>query len=98
MVEELVARFGEEAREPADYEEQIWTHEPFQSGCVPRFAPGVLTSVEDAFTRPVGNLHFAGADTSSVWKGHMDGAVRSAQRVVAELTVSGLTAPVLGRR
>lgn len=85
VLEELAVRFGDEARNSIDYVEQIWTHEPFQSGCVPRFAPGLITSVKDAFTRPIGNLHFAGADTSVVWKGHMDGAVRSAQRVVAEL-------------
>lgn len=88
VLEDLVARFGDEAGEPLDYVEQIWTHEPFQSGCVPSFTPGVITSVRDAFTKPVGNLHFAGADTSSVWKGHMDGAVRSAQRVVAAVTTS----------
>ena len=82
---ELADRFGDEARHPIDYVEQNWTHEPFQSGCVPRPYPGVITSARDSFTRPVGRLHFAGADTSEVWKGHMDGAVRSAQRVVAEL-------------
>jgi monoamine oxidase len=34
VLNELVARFGEEARNPVDYVEQNWTHEPFQSGCV----------------------------------------------------------------
>lgn len=86
VLEELTARFGEEARRPVDYVEQVWAHEPFQSGCVPRFPTGVITLAKDAFTRPIGKLHFAGADTSTVWKGHMDGAVRSAQRVAAELT------------
>jgi monoamine oxidase len=85
VLEELAVRFGDEARNPSDYVEQNWSHEPFQSGCVPRPATGLITSVQDAFTRPVGNLHFAGADTSQIWKGHMDGAVRSAQRVVAEM-------------
>jgi monoamine oxidase len=80
VLNELVDRFGDEARHPVDYVEQNWTHEPYQSGCVPRPAPGLITSVKDAFTRPIGRLHFAGADTSEVWKGHMDGAVRSAQR------------------
>jgi monoamine oxidase len=85
-LKELVDRFGDEARHPVDYVEQNWTHEQFQSGCVPRPVPGLITSVKDAFTRPIGRLHFAGADTSHVWQGHMDGAVRSAQRVVDELT------------
>jgi len=97
ILAELAARFGDEARHPIDYVEQNWTHEPFQSGCVPRPYPGVITSAGDAFTRPVGRLHFAGADTAEVWKGHMDGAVRSAQRVVAELDADEL-APVKGAR
>lgn len=94
VLKELVVRFGDEAANPVDYVEQNWTHEPFQSGCVPRPATGVLTSVKDAFTRQIGSLHFAGADTSHIWKGHMDGAVRSAQRVVAELQAVGTRAGV----
>ncbi|WP_175879772.1 FAD-dependent oxidoreductase, partial [Mycobacterium sp. IS-2888] len=85
VLRELVDRFGDEARHPIDYVEQNWTRESFQSGCVPRPAAGLLTSVEDAFVRPIDRLHFAGTDTSHIWKGHMDGAVRSAQRVAAEL-------------
>jgi monoamine oxidase len=39
----------------------------------------------------VGNVHFAGTETSDVWKGYMEGAVRSGDRagveVLAELGV-----------
>ncbi|GLP75442.1 putative flavin-containing monoamine oxidase AofH [Mycobacterium antarcticum] len=83
---ELAERFGEQARQPVDYVEQDWSTEPYQAGCVPRPSPGVITAARDAFTRPVGNLHFAGAESTHVWEGHMDGAVASAHRVVGELT------------
>lgn len=85
VVDELATRFGDQARAPTDYAEQNWAHESFQSGCVPRCSPGVITAAQDAFTRPVGVLHFAGAETSTIWEGHMEGAVRSAERVVSEL-------------
>ena len=33
-----------------------------------------------ALTRPIGRIHWAGAETASVWAGYMDGAVRSGER------------------
>jgi monoamine oxidase len=85
---DLVARFGPEAAHPIDYLEQDWSTERYQSGCVPVAAPGVLTRARDAFTRPIGRVHFAGAETSQVWEGHMDGAVRSGDRVAKEILAS----------
>jgi monoamine oxidase len=34
---------------------------------------------------PVGRVHWAGTETSDVWCGYMDGAVRSGERVAAEI-------------
>ncbi len=34
---------------------------------------------------PVGRIHWAGAETSDVWNGYMDGAVRSGHRAAAEI-------------
>jgi monoamine oxidase len=45
----------------------------------------VLTSLGPAVAGPVGRLHFAGADYSAEWPGYMDGAIRSGQRVAAEV-------------
>ena len=47
--------------------------------------PGVLTSVGVELATPVGCVHFAGTETSSVWRGYMEGAVRSGQRAGAEV-------------
>ena len=35
--------------------------------------------------QPVDRIHFAGAETSDVWNGYMDGAVRSGERTAAEV-------------
>jgi monoamine oxidase len=33
-------------------------------------------------------VHFAGAETSDVWNGYMDGAVRSGERAAAEVAAA----------
>jgi len=85
VIQELVERFGHEAASPIEYLEQDWSQERYHSGCLPMPGPGVLTTAQDSFTKPFGNIHFAGAETSPIWEGHMDGAVRSAERVVKEV-------------
>lgn len=60
-----------------------------RSGCVPAPAPGVLTSARSAVTAPVGRLHWAGAESSPVWEGHMEGAVLAGRRA----TVHGRVDP-----
>ena len=37
---------------------------------------------------PEGRVHWAGAETSAVWNGYMDGAVRSGERVAAEVAAA----------
>ncbi|KAI1659171.1 hypothetical protein F4813DRAFT_354078 [Daldinia decipiens] len=51
--------------------------------------PGVLTSLgSDVLRAPVGNIHLVGTGTAVVWKGYMDGAVRSGQRGAEEVITS----------
>jgi monoamine oxidase len=38
-----------------------------------------------ALRKPVGRVHWAGSETSTFWYGYMDGAVRSGERVAAEV-------------
>ncbi len=82
---ELANRFGPAALHPISYIEQNWSREPFQSGCVPMPGTGVLSSAGNAITEPVANLHFAGAESSDIWEGHMDGAVRAGKRAAQEI-------------
>jgi monoamine oxidase len=46
--------------------------------------PGAWTSFGDALRAPIGRIHWAGAETSTVWNGYMDGAVRSGVRAAEE--------------
>ena len=38
-----------------------------------------------ALREVVGNLHWAGTESSTYWVGYMDGAVRSGRRAAAEV-------------
>ncbi|OTA85280.1 hypothetical protein M434DRAFT_36162 [Hypoxylon sp. CO27-5] len=79
------------ALEPIAIHEKIWSEEPYFLGAPsPVMGPGVLTSLgSDVLREPVGNIHFVGTETSVIWKGYMDGAVRSGQRG-AEEVIAGL--------
>lgn len=73
--------FGEQARSPIGYLDLAWAEEPYTRGAYGSFnPPGVLTSFRDVADRPLGPLHFAGADLSPLWPGYMDGAIRSGER------------------
>jgi monoamine oxidase len=94
--------FGERARAPVRYLERSWAEEEWTRGCYGcHLTPGGWTSFGSALRAPVGPLHWAGAETASVWNGYMDGAVRSGERAAAEalaLTRSGRSAAPPARR
>jgi monoamine oxidase len=46
---------------------------------------GAWTSLGKALREPVGNIHWAGTETSDVWNGYIDGAIRSGERVAKEI-------------
>jgi monoamine oxidase len=77
--------FGEQAMHLSDSLECDWADEPYIAGCVPYLSPGVLTECGSALSTPIERIHWAGAETSAIWEGHMEGAVRSAERVVEEI-------------
>jgi monoamine oxidase len=85
VIADLTRFFGPDAAAPLDYVEQDWREERYLTGCVPAARPGVITSAGSDVLQPFGRVHWAGAETSDVWQGYMDGAVRSAERVVAEI-------------
>ena len=43
------------------------------------------TQYGKALAAPVGRIHWAGSETSEVWNGYMDGAVRSGRRAADEI-------------
>jgi monoamine oxidase len=49
------------------------------------FAPGVLTQYGRLLRAPHGRIHWAGTETAAVSHGAIDGAIRSGERVAAEV-------------
>lgn len=82
----------EKVPEPANVVEKDWTADPWaRGGPAAVWRTGVLTGeAGKAITEPFGNVHFVGTETSPIWKGYLDGAVRSGIRggkeVVAALS------------
>lgn len=82
----LTKYFGEQAAEPLDFLEQDWNAEEFTRGCYGgRLGAGVWTQYGKALAAPVGRIHWAGAETSHIWNGYMDGAIRSGYRAAADI-------------
>jgi monoamine oxidase len=81
----LARVFGPRALRPERFIEQDWSRERFTGGGPVCFmGPGVWTGFGRAMRQPVGALHWAGTETSDVWSGYMDGAVRSGERAARE--------------
>src|SRR5215212_5329852 len=82
----LVKFFGPRAAEPDEYVERDWAAEEWSRGCYGgRFGTGVWTGYGEALREPVGRVHWAGTETSEVWNGYMDGAIRSGERAAREV-------------
>jgi monoamine oxidase len=85
VIAELVRYFGPEAARPIGYIEKDWAVDPWATGCITPLTPGLLTLAGPSLRKPVGAIHWAGTETSDVWCGFMDGAVRSGERVAVEV-------------
>ena len=78
--------FGERAAKPERFIERVWSEEEWTRGCYGcLMTTGGWTEYGRALRRPVGPLHWAGAETATVWNGYMDGAVSSGERAAAEV-------------
>ncbi len=94
-LESFVRYFGEKARNPREYVEQSWADEEYSRGCyVAYMPPGVWTAYGEALRTPIGNIHWAGTETATVWNGYMDGAVQSGERVATEVIAALKTGKV----
>ena len=88
VLADLAAVVGERAVEPADYTERIWTDDPYIRGGYEAFMPpgAWLAFGEQGWREPTATgIHWAGTETSSVWNGYIDGAIRSGQRAAGEV-------------
>lgn len=86
VITALVKYFGPNAAHPFDIVEQDWSAEEFTRGCYGgRLGAGAWTQYGPALAAPVVRIHWAGAETSTVWNGYMDGAIRSGRRAADEI-------------
>jgi monoamine oxidase len=78
--------FGPQANNANQYLETFWPGTRWErGGPVGIAAPGTLVAYGHSLREVVGNLHWAGTETSTYWAGYMDGAVRSGKRAAAEV-------------
>jgi monoamine oxidase len=81
----LARLFGPRASKPERFIERSWAEEEWTRGCYGCYMPpGGWTGFGDALRAPIGPIHWAGAETATVWNGYMDGAVSSGERAAAE--------------
>jgi monoamine oxidase len=81
--------YGKDALHPVEFHELDWTNEPWtRGGYQANPLPGTWSLLGPTWAQPCGPIHFAGAETSPRFYGHMEGAVRSGHRVAAEVIAS----------
>jgi monoamine oxidase len=86
VLDALTARFGPRAAAPAELIETSWWTEEWSRGCsMAHFTPGTLTRYGHLLREPFGRVHWAGTETATISHGAIDGAVRSGERVAAEI-------------
>jgi monoamine oxidase len=86
VLDAFVRLFGPVAAKPRALIEHNWSEEPWTRGCYAGFMPpGVWTDYGAALRAPVGRIHWAGTETSEIFTGYMDGAVRSGERAAREV-------------
>ncbi|SPJ71566.1 related to amine oxidase [flavin-containing] B [Fusarium torulosum] len=78
---------GVKSPEPVNIIIQEWIKQPWIWGAPsPVMMPGTITDDSGkALRETVGNIHFVGTETSLLWKGYMEGAVRSGKRGADEV-------------
>ena len=84
-LESFAGLFGDRALSPLDYAEYDWSQDPWAANCVSYLPPGALTRVGRTLREPDTGVHWAGTETSDLWSGYMDGAVRAGIRAATEV-------------
>lgn len=86
----LTRMFGPEAANPERYVDKAWAADEYARGCYGGYLPtGAWLRYGEALRRPVGPLHWAGAETATRWAGYMDGAISTGVRAANEIVEGG---------
>lgn len=90
VLEALAQRFGQRALSPIEFFEHDWKNDPWTRGChVSYLAPGVITNCGHVLREPFGRIHWATTESSPLWNGNLDGAIRAGE-YAAELAINQL--------
>lgn len=80
---------GDEALTPIEYSEKRWHLEPYNGGCpIDTVPPGMMRYFSSGLREPFRRVHFAGTESSTLWCGFMDGAIRAGNRAATEVIYS----------
>ena len=78
--------FGETALKPEFYIDYSMKDDVWSGGCYAAFhPPKILTTYQGSLSKPEGDFHFAGTETSTIWCGYIEGAVRAGERAAKEI-------------
>lgn len=78
--------FGKEATTPLHYVDHCWADEAWSRGCYAGLYPtGVWTNFQNTLAKPTDLIHWAGTETSDIWYGYIEGAVRAGERAAREI-------------
>jgi len=80
--------FGEQALTPISYHDYSFSNNPWIGGAYSGyFKNGDFSKYGEHIAKSNGNIHWAGTETSTLFKGFMEGAVLSGERVAREILV-----------
>jgi len=83
--------FGDGAATPIEYIDHCWADEAWSKGCYAAYYPtGAWTNFQGALSKQSGRIHWAGTETSEVWYGYIEGAVRAGERAAREILNHGV--------
>ncbi len=86
LLDALASRFGPRVTTPSEIVETAWWQQEWTRGCsFAHLRPGILSRFGPLLREEMGRVHWAGTETATLSHGAMDGAVRSGERVVAEI-------------
>ncbi|NGM70394.1 FAD-dependent oxidoreductase [Natronolimnobius sp. AArcel1] len=86
VLEDFSRYFGPRANEPVTYTDEVWSKTQWSTGGYnAAMTPGTLTTCGDVLREPVGRVHWAGSETALEWRGFMEGAISSGDRVTNEV-------------
>ncbi|HVQ18728.1 MAG TPA: FAD-dependent oxidoreductase, partial [Actinomycetes bacterium] len=86
FLEHLRRAFGADVPATIDYVDRDWTAVPFVGGGYSGvMRPGGWTRCGPALRQPHGRIHWASAESATMWTGYVDGAIQSGERAAAEV-------------